>query len=216
MLTHRNIWKAIDSLAESQGITPSALARRAGLDSSAFNKSKRVSELGKMRWPSTESLAKVLEATGSSFGDLAALLEAESETVETTAAAKAQRVPVIGIAQASAEGFFDDAGHPVGSGWDVIEFPEVVDPSLYALEISGDSMEPVFRDGDRILVSPSSVVRRGDRVVVKTRKGEVMAKVLSRKTATKVELTSFNPAYSPRDLHWTELEWIARIVWASQ
>ena len=64
MLSHDSIWAAIDRLAEQHSLTPSGLARRAGLDPTSFNKFKRVGADGRMRWPSTESIAKVLEATG--------------------------------------------------------------------------------------------------------------------------------------------------------
>ena len=52
----------------------------------------------------------------------------------------------------------------------------------YALQVQGDSMLPLYRDGDVLIVEPAAPVRRGDRVVVKTTSGEVMAKVLSRRT----------------------------------
>src|SRR3546814_16362733 len=94
-----------------------------------------------------------------------------------------QRIPVIGHTQAGSAGFFDDAGYPVGSGWDEISFPDVSDPNAYALTVSGDSMKPVFRDGDMVVVSPNSSIRRGDRVVGKTVDGEVMAKELVGRTA---------------------------------
>lgn len=110
----------------------------------------------------------------------------------------------------------DDAGYPVGSGWDELQFPHVGDPQAYALEITGDSMEPVYRDGDIIIVSPSASLRRGDRVVVKTTGGEVMAKQLLRSTANRIELQSINPAHPLRTLSPTEITWMARIVWASQ
>src|SRR3546814_1534648 len=73
-----------------------------------------------------------------------------------------QRIPVIGHTQAGAAGFFDDAGYPVGSGWDEISFPDVSDPNAYALTVSGDSMKPVFRDGDMVVVSPNSSIRRSE------------------------------------------------------
>ena len=83
-------------------------------------------------------------------------------------------MPLIGFAEAGAGGYFDDGGFPVGKGWDEIAFPAVNDEHAYALEISGNSMEPAYRDGDVIIVSPAAPIRRGDRVVVKTRDGEVM------------------------------------------
>ena len=77
-------------------------------------------------------------------------------------------------------------------------------------------MKPAYRDGDIIVVSPASPIRRGDRVVVKTRAGEVMAKELKRRTTKVVELQSLNANHADRTLPASEIEWIARIVWASQ
>jgi phage repressor protein C with HTH and peptisase S24 domain len=210
MLRHADIWRAIDRLAADHGLSPSGLARRAGLDPTTFNKSKRATKDGKKRWPSTESLAKVLGATGASLADFVALVGAESGEP------LARRIPVIGYAEAGAAGYFDDAGYPAGSGWDEVVFPETVDPHAYALEISGDSMVPVYRDGDIIVVSPEASIRRGDRVVVKTQGGEVMAKQLARRSALKVELQSINPDHPDRSLSTKDVAWMSRIIWASQ
>lgn len=210
MLRHSDIWRAIDRLAESHGMTPSGLARRAGLDPTTFNKSKRLTAEGKQRWPSTESLAKVLRATGATFADFVALVG------EDAGGGPSQRIPVIGHAQAGQSGFFDDAGFPTGQGWDEVRFPDIGDPHAYALEVSGDSMEPVYREGDLIVVSPEANVRRGDRVVAKTQEGEVMVKQLVRQTARRVELASLNPSYEDRVLSPQDLAFLARIVWASQ
>jgi phage repressor protein C with HTH and peptisase S24 domain len=210
MLTHPQIWRALDIMADRNGLSPSGLAKRAGLDPTTFNKSKRGGANGKLRWPSTESLAKVLEATGTSLEEFVALAAGGAGSV------RGRPVPLIGLAQAGQAGFFDDAGFPAGAGWDEILFPEVADAHAYALEIAGDSMLPVYRDGDRILVLPSGSHRRGDRVVVKTRKGEVMAKQLNRLTAHQIELKSFNPAYPDRIFLLNEIAFVHRIVWASQ
>ena len=67
MLTHKQIWAAIDALAARYGMSPSGLARKSGLDATTFNPSKRTAEDGKKRWPSTESVSKVLAATGASL-----------------------------------------------------------------------------------------------------------------------------------------------------
>ena len=208
MLTHAQIWRGIDRLAERSGLSPSGLAREAGLDPTTFNPSKRMSADGlKPRWPSTESLAKALGAVRVGFDEFAAL---------AAGAASGRSVPLIGFAQAGDQGFFDDAGFPVGSGWEEVRFPGVDDDNAYALEISGDSMAPVYRDGDRIVVAPHAAPRRGDRVVVKTRGGEVMAKELGRATAKTIELISLNPDYDDRTLEPGDIIWMARIVWASQ
>lgn len=208
MLTHNQIWGAIDALASRNGLSPSGLAKLAGLDPTTFNKSKRAAD-GKLRWPSTESIAKALAATGASLEDFVALVGAKVR-------GRARMVPLIGLAQAGSNGFFDDAGFPVGAGWEEIGFPDLADEHAYALEITGDSMQPVYRDGDRIVVSPAASVRRGDRVVVKTLSGEVMAKQLSRMSAQRIELKSLNPAYEDRVFAMSEIAFMHRIIWASQ
>jgi phage repressor protein C with HTH and peptisase S24 domain len=213
MLSHRAIWDGIDALARRHGHSVSALAKLAGLDATAFNVSKRVSKDGRERWPSTESIAKILEATGESFDSF---LTGTGAYLQFNEPPGNRTVPLLGLAQAGTGGFFDSAGFPAGQGWDEIVLPAPGEGGIYALEVQGDSMEPLYREGDRIVVSPTEQVRRGDRVVVKTRDGEVMAKVLFRQTAKQIELHSLNPAYEPRIIDLVNVEWMARIIWASQ
>jgi phage repressor protein C with HTH and peptisase S24 domain len=209
-LSHAQVWAAIDALARRHGLSASGLARKAGLDATAFNPSKRMGADGRPRWPSTESIAKVLDATGASLDAFLSLLPGGA------GARPARRIPLIGLAQAGAGGFFDDGGFPVGEGWDEVAFPAIEDEHAYALEITGDSMLPLYRDGDIIIVAPGASMRRGDRVVVKTIAGEVMAKELKRKTARLVELRSLNPEHPDRVLPLSQIAWMARVVWASQ
>jgi len=209
VLTHAQIWSAIDRLAARAGLSPSGLAKRAGLDPTTFNKSKRITPDGRARWPSTESLSKSLTATGATLDQFVALISESGRPA-------AEAVPLIGFAEAGAGGYFDDGGFPAGKGWDEIPFPAVEDEHVYALEISGDSMHPAYRDGTIIIVSPAAPIRRGDRVVVKTKVGEVMAKELKRKTAKTLELKSLNPDHPDRTLLAEDVVWIARIMWASQ
>ena len=213
MLTHSAIWDAIDAIAERHGFSASGLARLAGLDATAFNKSKRVSKDGRERWPSTESIAKILEATGESFDQFvggAAYLQSMPYYPNPS-------VPLLGLAQAGSGGFFDSAGFPAGHGWDEVRLPSAAgEDGTYALEVAGDSMLPLYRDGDIIVVSPTEQPRRGDRVVVRTREGEVLVKVLHRQTARTVELHSLNAAHPPRVIDVSEIEGMGRIIWASQ
>jgi phage repressor protein C with HTH and peptisase S24 domain len=215
-LSHENVWAAIDALAARHSLSASGLAKRAGLDSTAFNKSKRTSSDGRPRWPSTESLAKIIEATSSSLHDFIALVEGRTVTRPDALPIQSSTVPLLGLAQAGAGGFFDDAGFPAGQGWELVELPVRAGDTAYALQVQGDSMLPIYRDRDILIVEPSATVRKGDRVVVKTLGGEVMAKILARRTAREVELLSVNPDHPPRSLRPDEVEWIARIVWVSQ
>lgn len=208
MLSHDQVWTALDRLAQRAGLSASGLARKSGLDPTTFNKSKRVTADGRERWPSTESISKALAATASSIDSFVQLIGDADQT--------AQSVPLLGLAQAGNAGAFDEAGFPAGKGWDEIGLPEVSDAHAYALEISGDAMKPVYRDGDVIVVSPGTSIRRGDRVVVKTRAGEVLLRELKRRTAKSLELQSLNANGPDRTLAAAEVQWIARIVWVSQ
>lgn len=214
MLSHASVWAAIDALAARHGVSASALAKSAGLDPTTFNKSKRLGHDGRPRWPSTESLAKIISATGSTLSDFMSMLD-RSPAAPDTKPMFGSKAPVMGFAQAGAGGYFDDAGFPVGEGWEEVDYPGAAG-SAYALKVAGDSMLPLYRNGDTIIVSPVAPVRKGDRVVAKTKSGEVMAKILHRQTGEKVILSSLNPEHGDRELCRAEVEWIARITWASQ
>jgi phage repressor protein C with HTH and peptisase S24 domain len=213
MFTHAEVWRGIDRLAKQNGMTPSGLARRAGLDPTTFNPSKRVTKQSKSRWPSTESLAKILTATGTSFADFVSIM---SDEAAKDARPASQRLRSIPLDQASASGLFDDAGFPVGDGWDEIDFPNLDDAHAYALEVRGDALLPAYRDGDLLVISPAAQVRRQDRVVLRARSGETVAGVLVRRTAQRIELDPFEDHQPSKVLAVREIAWLGRIVWVSQ
>jgi phage repressor protein C with HTH and peptisase S24 domain len=206
-MNHAQIWRAIDALAVRRGLSASGLARAAGLDPTTFNRSKRQGPDGKPRWPSTESVARALAAAETNWDEFAALLAGR--------AGAGRAIPIVGMARAGADGFFDENGFPVGAD-ETVRFPDLGEDRVYALEIAGDSMEPTYRAGDVVIVQPGAAVRRGDRVVVRTRSGEVMAKVLGRRNDQTIELLSLNPTHKTRELAAADVDWIARILWASQ
>jgi phage repressor protein C with HTH and peptisase S24 domain len=74
-LRHTDVWSAIDRLAKKHKLSVSGLARKAGLDPTAFNKSKRhAPDTGKPRWPSTETVEKLLCATGERWPEFVRLM----------------------------------------------------------------------------------------------------------------------------------------------
>lgn len=211
-LTYSEIWEGIENLADKKGLSLSALAIKSGLDSTSFNRSKRLSPDGRKRWPSTESMNKLLEATNTTIFEFMELAGEREIPM-----AQLQRIPLLGLAKAGREGFFDSGGYPIASSeWDGIDFPLIMNKKVYALEVSGDSMEPAYRDGDKLIVSPDSEVRKGDRVVVKTNKGEVMVKELVRHSALQIELKSLNPLHENVVLSSEDVFWITRVLWVSQ
>src|SRR5258707_8261463 len=108
VLTHLQVWTALDRLAERAGFSPSGLAKRAGLDPTTFNKSKRITGDGRERWPSTESVSKALAATNSSIDTFVQLIGDSARTI--------QSVPLLGFAQAGTGGFFYQGGVPAREG----------------------------------------------------------------------------------------------------
>ncbi|MBI3711183.1 MAG: helix-turn-helix transcriptional regulator [Proteobacteria bacterium] len=211
MLRHADIWQAIDQLARERGFSPSGLARKAGLDPTTFNKSKRVARDGRPRWPSTESIAKILEATGATLADFVAYIG----TVPSAAGA-VRRVPVVGLTQAGVTGLFDAAGHPSGGQWDELLFPEIADPHAYALAVSGSGLEPMYRDGDTLIVSPVAGLRRNDRAVVKTNAGDMLIRLFLRRGSRKVEVAAFDAPQVEQTIAVEDVAFVHRIVWASQ
>ena len=184
MFTHEQVWHGIDRLARERGLTASGLARRAGLDPTTFNPSKRVTKQRKPRWPSTESgqdperdrnLARRFRR---SHGRSPARLRA----------GPSHRLRCIAMDQAVRPELFDEAGFPVGAGWDEIDFPNLEDPHAYALEVRGDDFLPTYRDGDLVVVSPTAGVRRRDRIMLQTKAGAIMAGTLLRRTAQRIEI----------------------------
>ena len=205
MLTHGQVWDALDRLAERADLTPSGLARRAGLDPTTFNKSKRITPNGRERWPSTESLAKALAATGSSIATFVQLIGDHGRDV--------QSVPLLALSHAAQPGHFDSRGYPAGRGWHDVRLPVAGEDHAFALEVSGDALKPAYRDGDVIVVAPGTPIRRGDRVMVKTVTGEVLICEMRRRTAKTLELASLDGGDPDRALASDDVEWIARITW---
>jgi phage repressor protein C with HTH and peptisase S24 domain len=209
MLTHAQLWTALDRLAARAGLSPSGLAKAAGLDPTTFNKSKRVTPQGRERWPSTESLAKALAATSTNVDTFVQLITETDRTV-------AQALPIIGLAQAAGTDSFDDAGFPVGKTWSEVAFPAIADENAYAIKVAGNALEPAYRDGTLLILSPSASIHRGDRLVVKTKDGKVMAWELRRRTSKLIELRTVDREQIERILPLRDVLWFHRIVWASQ
>jgi phage repressor protein C with HTH and peptisase S24 domain len=211
MLTHDQIWTALDRLAAVAGLSPSGLAKKSGLDPTTFNKSKRITADGRPRWPSTESVAKALAATGTS---LAAFVQLVGDGRQSTAH---RSIPTIPLDQAGKDGFFDGSGFPVGAAWQTTRFPAIDDQNAFALEISSPSLEPAYCEGTVLVVSPAAAIRRGDRVVLKALDADtVMVRELMRRTARAVELRTLDTEHSEHTVLARDVAWIARIVWASQ
>lgn len=213
MLSHEAVWRGIDLLAARNRLSASGLAKRAGLDPTTFNKSKRSTIQGKARWPSTESLAKILDATRTSMSDFVRLLgEAPPEPAPAPAPPQ-RRLRSVPFSQADATGLFDAAGFPTGrEPWEEIELPLLADEAAYGLEIDSDIAPPILRRGDIAVIAPGSAVRRDDRVLLRRRDGGLAFGVFLRRTAQRLAWQPLGEGGGDRQLDLADLAWQARVV----
>ncbi|MEO1552838.1 MAG: S24 family peptidase [Pseudomonadota bacterium] len=180
------------------------MAKLAGLDATAFNKSKRVSRDGRLRWPSTESLARALAAVDEQFSDFARLVEGEPSVT----------IPMIDFSLASAANNFDSTGHPSGHGWESLHFHHLeLLKGTYVLEVSDDCLEPLYKCGDRLIVSPTAQVQSWDWVVAMNGHAEVGIYQVSRTMDQSVVLNAISAENAAQVIPNTDLAWIARILW---
>jgi phage repressor protein C with HTH and peptisase S24 domain len=227
MLQHGDVWRGIDRLAAKHGLSASGLARRAGLDPTAFNPSKRITREGRPRWPSTESVAKILAVTGESFSSFVQLTGAAGSGTGAyddaigagrMAAARpaARALPIIALERLGEGECFSNDGQPKGESWGRMSFGTVNDRGAFAIEISGRDLDPIYRDGDVVVVSPSAEIRRGDRVVVQSGDGSVRIRRVGRQDADGVLLEPVASSGPGEYVAAAQTRWIARILWASQ
>ncbi|GBQ83939.1 transcriptional regulator [Gluconacetobacter johannae DSM 13595] len=167
MIRHRDLWQALDSLAAERGLTPSGLARAAGLDVTAFNPSKRMTPSGRPRWPGTESLARALDATGTTLEAFSRLLEEGRAPHRADRPAARARLRMSPLSHLEQDGMFDGAGLPTGRHWDAWDSPGPAEADCYAVVIDTDAFDPVFRAGATLVVSPGAAVRPHDRVILR-------------------------------------------------
>ena len=217
-LTHIWIWSAIDTLAERHGLTPSGLARSAGLDPTAFNRSKRLTAEGRPRWPSTESIAKVLEATGTTLNDFAALeFERPSQARTPTGEPVPADVTDFNIIAAIRDGIVRDwdpmpARRTAADGNVILAPPR----RRLAITVADTSLEPVYSIGNILVVSEAAEPRAGDRVLVKPSAMPVLPRVLLAAGAAHVELGSLTDSTQSICVRRCDLDWMARIVLVCQ
>jgi phage repressor protein C with HTH and peptisase S24 domain len=114
-------------------------------------------------------------------------------------------VPVVGTVQAGDDGFWAELDYPVGHGEGHIRYP-TNDKDAYAVRVKGDSMRPRIKPGEFVVVEPRHPCKPGDEVVVKTRNGRSMVKVLASSRNGMVELLSINDDHKPITLDIADIE----------
>jgi phage repressor protein C with HTH and peptisase S24 domain len=208
-LNHERLWAAIDAIAEHNGLSVSALARRAGLSSTAFNRSKRVTADGRPRWPSTESIAKILSTTGADLGDLVHLIAGPSSMPEPGRPC----LPFLEPDVTEPGGFAEDDAPPRP---DAVHFPGTGMARLFAFAVRDDTAAPLYRRGDVLIASTSARFGRGDRVLVRTADGAVAIRRFEGRNSRSCAFAAPAGRRQQMRLANADVIWIARILWASQ
>ena len=215
-MRHEDVWRALDTLAAEKGLSPSGLARAAGLDPTAFNRSKRATAHGRLRWPSTESLSRVLAATGASLETFTALVSGAPRALAGLRPSwrglerqgpAARRLPQMAFSSLTGGEDPADSGEETAS-------PIVADPGSYAIRLDSPAFEPVLREGALLIASPEVPVRSGDRVILREANGAIRAGIVSLAPADTIALESFGQA-SAIALPRGAIGWMHRIGWAS-
>ncbi len=202
MFTHDDIWRAIDRLAEEKGFSASGLARQAGLDPTAFNRSKRTSPNGKPRWPSTESLSKILAITECSTGEFLRILDPEAKT----AAASVPLLPYTAVR----------AGRLKAEKTERFSIAVAAGANAFALRIEDDRLRPLFRSGATLVADIDAKIATDDRVLLFSKKEGLKGGILH--STQKRTISVLLPEQDFREVAFpdSDVEWIARILWASQ
>ena len=215
MLKHTGIRRAIDLMAGQHGLTASGLARKAGLDPTTFNKSKRVTASGRCRWPSTESVAKALEAVDATLDDFVSFVH-ENGNEENRNGRTPHAIPVAAQSQAAVASAFGDTGEPRGGIWHRRQIPEISDPDAYAIAVEGDAYRPVLRDGALVVAAPQANMHQGDRIVVRLASAEIILAELVGRSEERIVIKPLCGDGENQALTIDEIAAMHRIVWAEQ
>ena len=202
MLTHSQIWSAIDALAMRMNISVSGLAKKAGLDPTTFNKSKRSTNDGRERWPSTESLSKVLRATDSSLEDFVKIVAQVSH--------ENGLLPNNG-AESTSYGFSEAEQTPL-SGYGL----NGLSNNVISVDTFEDYMTPFYRAGDKLLVSKTEDISEGNRVVISLKDGRRYPCVIETVSKQDINVSSLNLDVEKKSFSISDVEWVANILWVSQ
>ena len=91
--------------------------------------------------------------------------------------------------------------------------------NIEALNVTGESMEPLIKDGSIIYIDKSKTIpsiRNNDVYVVNTRNGVVVKKVTFLSKYNKLRLLSCNPLFLPELYDCDEVEILGKVVGASE
>jgi phage repressor protein C with HTH and peptisase S24 domain len=201
-------------LAEQRGVSLAALSTLIGRNSTYLQQFVRKGSPRKLEETDRRKLASYFGVDESELGAPGEISPVRSEANRRGDFVDVPRLP---LGASAGPGTFAAEEAPVGT----FRFStrwlrgQGFDPAmLSAIEVTGDSMEPLLRDGDEILVDRTPrplrdgvhVLRVGDALMVKRVQSGVPGRIV---------LESENPAYRPIELPPEEVQVVGRVVWKS-
>lgn len=207
-MQYEQVWDAVDKLARLNGLSPSGLAKKAGLDATTFNKSKRVRPDGKKRWPSLDSINKIISACNISFEQFYNLIDEELQPESLNG------VPYIKYSELE-KGITVLNDEPQTDNWARKNFPATT-AGLYAIELDNSEYEPFYRRSSTLIAAKNSEICKGNRVIVFLKKGGILIREFSHRTATTLVLNDIPDGLRTTEVNIVDVALINRIFWVSQ
>lgn len=205
-MKYTQIWNAVDKLAKINGLSPSGLAKKAGLDSTTFNKSKRIRPDGKKRWPSLESINKITSVCNISFDDFYRLASDDDSIKEET---NQNIIPLFEFSKLSKR------NSPSSESEATIRFPEIIG-NMFAVEIDSKIMQNIYDEGSVIIVADNAEIRRTDKVLITHKDGSVSLGKFTNRTASTLKIEDFCNNGLETSVKISSIASIGRILWVSQ
>lgn len=87
---------------------------------------------------------------------------------------------------------------------------------LTQIMVFGNSMLPLYRHGDQLIVSDSIPVKIGDRIIVKASKHGTLGGTLIYRDKKRIVINIGGVAKKSCSIEMLEVDFLGRIVWASQ
>lgn len=206
-MQYEQVWDAVDKLAKLHGLSPSGLAKKAGLDATTFNKSKRTRNDGKQRWPSLDSINKILEACNISFEQFYQLIDEDLAPQDTG-------IPFTKFSVLAAKCPVKNSKLSTDK-WEKAKFPDTT-VNLYAINLDTPEFEPLFRKGNTIIATKDPEIRKGDRVIVFMANGNPLIKEFKHRTTSTLVFGELMNSNKETQINISEIRLINRIVWAEQ
>ena len=203
MFTHEEIWVALDRLAEAHNYSTSGLAKKAGLDPTTFNKSKRITPDGKPRWPSTESIAKSLAATEATLLDLIGFIE---NTALTPTSAGFSTFEHYDLSQNELKRL-NQKNLPT-----IIDAPE----NSFAITITTPQWTPTYKKGTTLIAYPTDNFEPDNIIFIETHDSQFFIMTVDSIEEEVIALRAIVINEPDRRIERADILKSAKVLWASQ